>query len=290
MTGIGIVGLGEFGTALARELVQEGHQVCCCDPRPGTSKVVDRATEIGIPVYRSPDGFASRVSEVFVTVTADRSLDVVQDLSVALIPGTVYVDCATKSPKTRDSVRRIAESASLSFVDAALLDSVRISGRPVHMVVSGPGAEEAAKSLAGSRFVPEVLGDRCVSAELKLCRSIFTKGQEVLLIETLAVGEALGVRDIVFKSLERVIDRDLRSTCEVTVGSTLRHARRRASEMGAASALAAELLGSAPLTEAVARVFDVVAREVQDDSNVPVGAWEAVVSLLVDDGVFNRMG
>lgn len=259
---VGIVGLGELGCVLAGELVRVGCEIVCLDVREPIPHIEERVSGLAIELVQDPVSFASGLDAVFVTAAGPTVFDIASLVVPSLQPGTVYVDCATKSVTIRDSIAKLCVRYGLPFVDLAVVDSVAVGNRPIHVLVSGPGAGFAVSALDGTRFVSNVLDDtRAVSAEVRMCRTIFTKGLAALLLETLAVAEQFNASDIIKENLTRVLARDFELLCDINVGTMIIHGVRRAAETASAAEQAAMVLGGAPMSNAVAEVYATIAQK-----------------------------
>ncbi|MGK5115005.1 MULTISPECIES: DUF1932 domain-containing protein [unclassified Geodermatophilus] len=253
---IALLGLGEAGSEIARDLVAAGADVRGYDPE-------------GIVV----EGVQPRGSEAEAVADADLVLSVnsSHDAGTALVnalpalrPGTVWADLNTASPGVKTALVDRLAGRDVPVVDVALMSPVPGKGVRTPMLVSGEGADRYAEVLAG--FGAEVTiqpGPAGEAISRKLLRSVFYKGLAAAVVEALAAAEAAGcadwLRDNIGAELagfdERTIDR--------LVDGTHRHARRRADEMTAATDQLTEL-GVPPRIAAAARDLLVDLRDRQD--------------------------
>jgi hypothetical protein len=128
----------------------------------------------------------------------------------------------------------------------------------------------------------------CVSSEIKLCRSVFTKGLMAVLIETLVAARSLNAEDIVLTSISDFMAEDFQKITEVLVGSAMTHAERRTEEMREARQLVVALLGGAPTTSASIDVLDAVADRIVEAGAV-TGTTQ-VVGRLAEGRLFEALG
>jgi 3-hydroxyisobutyrate dehydrogenase-like beta-hydroxyacid dehydrogenase len=280
---VGIVGLGEAGAAMAQALRQSGHALSCLDIRANTGARA-KAEAFGIGFADDPALFAAGADLVLVVVPARRALEVALSLVPSLQSGTVYADCTAKSISVRDAVANACRGRGIRFADVAIADTVSWPDRPVELLLSGEGTGRVAEGFAGTRFRTRVVdASRPVSAELKLLRSVYTKGLSAVLLETLAAAEKCGVRPEVQRSLTAFMETEFPRIAEMLVGSSIRHARRRADEMEDVGALVNAALGGAPMTAGATAVLRAIA-DAPLDANA--ATLDGVIRALVAADVF----
>lgn len=246
MTGrIALLGLGEAGGEIARDLVAAGADVRGYDPKAGPPSGVDRRVDE-----------ADAVRDADLVLSVNSSHDAVPALTnarPALRPGTIWADLNTAAPSVKAALVELLTGREVAVVDVALMAPVPGRGLRTPMLVSGPGAERYAALLgplgAAVTVQPGPAGE---AISRKLLRSVFYKGLAAAVVEAMAAAEAAGcpgwLRDNISTELagfdERTIDR--------LIDGTHRHARRRADEMTAASAQLLDL-GVTPRVAAAAR-------------------------------------
>ncbi|MBB3083915.1 DUF1932 domain-containing protein [Geodermatophilus sabuli] len=253
---IAVLGLGEAGSEIGRDLVAAGADVRGYDPK-------------GIVV----DGVQPRGSEAETVADADLVLSVnsSQDAVPALVnalpalrPGTVWADLNTAPPGVKAALVEQLAGRDVPVADVALMSPVPGKGLRAPMLVSGEGAARYAEILAGFGIQVAIQpGPAGEAISRKLLRSVFYKGLAAAVVEALTAAEAAGcadwLRDDISGELagfdERAIDR--------LVDGTHRHARRRADEMTAATDQLIEL-GVPARISAAARDLLVELRDRQD--------------------------
>ncbi|MGY1637848.1 DUF1932 domain-containing protein [Geodermatophilus sp. SYSU D00742] len=242
---IAVLGLGEAGSEIARDLAAAGADVRGYDPRGIEVEGVQR---------RGSE--AEAVADADLVLSVNSSHDAVPALVnalPALRPGTVWADLNTASPGVKLALVERLAGRDVPVVDVALLSPVPGHGLHTPMLVSGGGAARYAEVLAG--FGVEVTiqpGPAGAAIARKLLRSVFYKGLAAAVVEALTAAEAAGCADWLRENIsaeltgfdERAVDR--------LVDGTHRHARRRADEMAAAVDQLREL-GVPPRVAAAAR-------------------------------------
>lgn len=242
---IALLGLGEAGSEIARDLVAAGADVRGYDPKQ-------------IPV----EGAAPRSSEAEAVADADLVLSVnsshdaavaLDNAAPALRPGTVWADLNTASPGTKQALVERLAGRDVPVVDVALMAPVPGKGLRTPMLASGEGAARYAEILAG--FGADVAiqpGPAGAAISRKLLRSVFYKGLAAAVVEALAAADAAGAGDWLRGNIRAELAGFDERTLDRLVDGTRRHARRRADEMAAATEQLEEL-GVPPRVAAAAR-------------------------------------
>lgn len=241
---IAILGLGEAGSEIARDLVAAGHQVVGYDPIPKK-----------LPGGTIATSEAAAVAEAVVVLSVNSAADALTALRNAgpLQAGAVWADLNTKSAARAVELADEAQRLGTSFVDAALFAPVPGRGIRTPIVACGPGAQTFAERLEAAGASVEVL-DAPVGAasSRKLLRSVFYKGLAAAVVEALAAAERAGCRDWLYDNItHELAGFDETTTNRLVTGSHV-HARRRHAEMAAATDQLNEL-GVTPRMTAAAR-------------------------------------
>jgi 3-hydroxyisobutyrate dehydrogenase-like beta-hydroxyacid dehydrogenase len=251
---IALLGLGEAGSEIARDLVAAGADVRGYDPKGLTVEGVDpRGSE------------ADAVADADLVLSANSSHDAMTALTnalPALRPGTVWADLNTASPGLKVRLEQEA-GAHVPVVDVALMSPVPGKGLRTPMLVSGPAAQAYADLLtplgAEVTVQPGPVGE---AISRKLLRSVFYKGLAAAVVEALAAAEKAGCADWLAGNISAELAGFDASTIDRLVQGTHTHARRRADEMTAAAEQLTEL-GVPPRIAGAARDLLVELRDAQ---------------------------
>ena len=254
---IAVLGLGEAGSEIGRDLVAAGADVRGYDPQVASVEgVAPRADE------------ADAVRDADLVLSANSSHDALTALTNALPglrPGTVWADLNTASPGVKQALADAAGS-DVHVVDVALMSPVPGKGLRTPMLVSGPAAEQFAGLLAplGAQVTvqPGPVGE---AISRKLLRSVFYKGLAAAVVEALAAAEQAGCADWLRDNISTELAGFDASTIDRLVDGTHRHARRRADEMAAATEQLADL-GVQPRMAAAARDLLVQLRDAEEST------------------------
>jgi 3-hydroxyisobutyrate dehydrogenase-like beta-hydroxyacid dehydrogenase len=242
---IALLGLGEAGSEIGRDLVAAGADVRGYDPK---GIVVDGVQPRGSE--------AEAVADADLVLSANSSHDAVTALVnalPALRPGTVWADLNTASPGVKAALVEQLAGRDVPVVDVALMSPVPGRGLHTPMLVSGDGADRYAEILAGLGVQVTIQpGPAGEAISRKLLRSVFYKGLAAAVVEALAAAEAAGCADWLRGNISAELAGFDERTIDRLVDGTHRHARRRADEMAAATDQLTEL-GVPPRIAAAAR-------------------------------------
>jgi 3-hydroxyisobutyrate dehydrogenase-like beta-hydroxyacid dehydrogenase len=250
---IAVLGLGEAGGEIARDLVAAGADVRGFDPavRPPAGVV-----------SRTGDADAVRDAGLVLSLTSAADALPALEMSLpALAAGTVWADLNTASPGLKRALVTRLAGRDVAVADVALMAPVPGRGLRTPMLACGPGAGRFAEVMAALgadvTIQPGPVGE---ASSRKLLRSVFYKGLAAAVVEAIAAAEAAGCADW----LRGTISADLAGFDEHTAGrlidGTHRHARRRADEMTAATEQLAEL-GVPPRIAAATRDLLIALRD-----------------------------
>jgi 3-hydroxyisobutyrate dehydrogenase-like beta-hydroxyacid dehydrogenase len=191
---VGLIGLGNMGTAIGERLLEAGWDVVVHNRSPERARpLVDR----GAAVARTPAELAAAVDVVLTSLADDDALEAVAEVVVpAARPGTVLVDLSTVSAAASARVAALAQRASLLYLRAP------VSGNPavvragnLTFIVSGPpeALEQAEPVLLAIGRAVHVVGDGEQARIVKLAVNLVIAGLAQLMAEALVLGEASGV-------------------------------------------------------------------------------------------------
>lgn len=239
---VAVLGLGEAGGAIARDLAAGGARVRGYDPAaPAPPGVIAAAS----------DADACRGAGLVLSLTtageAEQALEqALPGLGAAGPDGeagrTVYADANTASAGLKQRLAATAALAGVPFADIAIMAPVPGRGLGAPMVVSGPAAETVAWLLGGCGATVSVLpGPAGAAATRKLLRSVFYKGMAAAAIEALHAARAAGCEDWLREHIAAELAAADASTLGRLEQGSYQHARRREHEMAAASDLLEEL-------------------------------------------------
>lgn len=245
-----VLGLGEAGSLIARDLVRGGYAVRGWDP--------DLQGDLSeIPIAASHADAVADADVVISVNWATVALDVARETLPYLGPGRIFADHNTAGPGLKRDLAAIIAPSGAAFVDVAMMTPVPPLGIRVPMFLAGDGAERYATLLRPLGTPLEIVGDEPgEAAARKLTRSVFFKGMAAAICEALEAARAAGVEEWLRADIVRTLESSDAATVDRIVEGTIKHARRRAHEMRDAAALLDELGVPNPVTRATAESLE----------------------------------
>jgi 3-hydroxyisobutyrate dehydrogenase-like beta-hydroxyacid dehydrogenase len=222
---IAILGIGEAGGTLARDLIAKGVQVRGWDPEP-------RTLPDGLDFASSNPAAVSGADVVLSVNWASVAIEVAREVASVLQPNQLYADLNTAAPQLKRDIAPIIEGTGASFVDAALMDPVPPKGLGTQVYASGSGAEKFMEKMTPLGMPVTYLdGEAGNAATHKLVRSIMYKGVAAVIIECLEAAEALDMTDYARTQMLKIIYDE--PMIDRFVSGSIKHAKRRVEEMEA---------------------------------------------------------
>jgi len=249
-----VIGLGEAGAAIGRDLVEAGFDVRGWDADPARSvRGVERASG-------TADAVAG-AALILSLVTAASAREVSAAAAGAVAPGAVYADLNTGTAALKQELAALIEAAGGLFADVAVMAPVSGRGLRVPLLASGSGAEPLAELLrplgAKIELLPEGPG---AAASRKLLRSVFMKGLAAALLEGEAAARAAGCEEWFRADAAATLAEADAALVDRLLDGSRAHAGRRIHELEAAAELLRELAVPPHVTEA----SEAVLRELAD--------------------------
>lgn len=252
---VAVLGLGEAGSLLARDLVRGGARVRGWDPDlHGDLSEIPLAASLGDAV----EGAAIVISVNWATVAADVARAALPHLHA----GAIYAEHNTAGPALKQELAAIVVPSGARFVDVAMMAPVPGLGIRVPMFLAGTAADELAAYYRQFGTPVTVVGTTPGEANArKLCRSVFFKGMSGAVWEALEAARAAGVEDWLRSDIIKTFVTADENLIDRLLDGTAKHAARRAHEMHDAAALLAELGVPAPMANATAAALERIAAE-----------------------------
>ncbi len=247
---ITVLGLGEAGSVIARDLIAAGVSVRGYDPAVTAAEpIIDTASEAE----------AARGAHLVLSVNSAKAA--VDAFKAGLAELTVrrhevlWADLNTASPGTKRQLAELAEQAGMPFADVAKMAPVPGRGLRVPMLASGTGAARYAAILGPLGADIEVLdGPAGFAASRKLLRSVFYKGMAASIVEALEAALAAGDEQWLREHIAAELAASDAATVERITDGTRKHAVRRTAEMEAAADMLTEL-GVPPVMASASRAL-----------------------------------
>jgi 3-hydroxyisobutyrate dehydrogenase-like beta-hydroxyacid dehydrogenase len=235
---IGLVGYGEVGKILARAMRAQGvawvgaWDVLFRDPSQGVA-MKERATQDGVEACSSLGALLAFADIVISAVTAANAFEVASEAAQSVRSGTFFLDLNSASPMTKAKAAKLIDGAGAHYVEAGVMTSVPPYGIRAPMLLGGVRAGALADKLAPLGFDLTVVSEGIgVASAMKLCRSVFIKGLEGIIVESYTLARCHGVERQLLASLTETfpeIDWDKQGT--YFFSRVAKHGKRRAEEM-----------------------------------------------------------
>jgi 3-hydroxyisobutyrate dehydrogenase-like beta-hydroxyacid dehydrogenase len=191
---VGVVGLGNMGTAFAERLLEAGYPLMVHNRTPAKAESLAAA---GASVANSAAELAVDVDVVITSLADDQALEsVAAEVLAAARPGTVLIDMSTVSPAASARVASLADAASVDYLRAP------VSGNPgvvragtLTFIVSGSRETLERVDPVLRAIGPTIhhVGDAEQARIVKLAVNLMIGGLAELMSEALVLGEAAGV-------------------------------------------------------------------------------------------------
>jgi 3-hydroxyisobutyrate dehydrogenase-like beta-hydroxyacid dehydrogenase len=195
-TSIGFIGLGHMGGNMAARYLAAGYPVYGEERNRGAAQ---HLVDAGLQWRSTPREVASASDVVFSSVPDDDVLLAVADgpdgIIAGLVPGKIWVDVSTVSPKaSRDVAARVAK-AGARMLDAPVSGSVpQVQAGTLTIMVGGnEDAYRRVEPLLRELGTPTRIGDNGQGLALKLAINISLAVQMLAFSEGLLLAERSGV-------------------------------------------------------------------------------------------------
>lgn len=270
---VALIGLGEVGQALARDLKSAGVQAITAYDiafADGSSRQSKAAKALDVAMAGSAPEAARRSTLTISAVTAGSALDAARETAPGVAGGTMFLDVNSVSPRTKQEAAAIIEGTGGRYVEAAVMSPIHPKGIGTPILLGGPHSAAFLEIAVPLGFNARTYAaDRIGAASsVKMCRSIMIKGIESLVAECLLSSHHYGVTDDVLASLKDMFPgQDWDRTARYMLSRTLQHGRRRSEEM----------------EEVAKTVADAGLDPVMSEAIVVRQRWAGELGKLVDD-------
>jgi 3-hydroxyisobutyrate dehydrogenase-like beta-hydroxyacid dehydrogenase len=232
---LALVGFGEVGRTLARDLIALGftdlvtYDIACASPESGPSRA---AKALGVTASAKPDIVGGR-DLVICAVTAAQTLVAAETVTQHLDATALYMDCNSAAPSTKQQASRIIDGAGGRYVEAAVMTVIGPKGLQTPMLLGGPHAAQFLADYVQLGLDAKVYADTVGQASsVKMCRSVIIKGIEGIMMECLLSARHYGVERDVLASLNDMFPgQDWTTLSGHMIRRSLQHGKRRAEEM-----------------------------------------------------------
>lgn len=235
---VGLIGYGEVGKILCRALREQGVDwIGMWDIKLRDAGSADQmrahAAQDGIGATSSMADLLSQADFVLSAVTASSTEDVAREAQQSIRPGSYFLDLNSASPETKRTCAQIIDGAGACYVEAGVMTSIPPYGIRVPMLLGGAKAQALADALTPLGFDMSVVSQEIgIASAVKMCRSVFIKGLEAIVIESFTTARRYGVEERVLASLHETFPTiDWEEQGAYFFSRVARHGKRRAEEM-----------------------------------------------------------
>lgn len=283
---VGFVGFGEVAGHFSKALHEAGAEVLSYDvllAQPGGREKLAGRARGAAPGFAALRDLLERASVVLSTVTTEVALEAANSCAPHLRPGQLFIDLNATSPAVKREIAAVVRNAGADFVEGAILSAIGVAGAKAKVLVCGERAADAAARLTALGLNFHDYGREVGRASsFKMLRSVFSKGLEALLVESLLAGRRAGVEEDLWREIVATID--AAPFAEVGGNWIRTHAtahERRWHEMEQVEAVLRELGVDAPMTAATLKLFERSTRlRLRDAFPATPGSTEAVIAEL----------
>lgn len=252
---IGFLGYGEAARSFHEGLARDGLSFLAYDIRLADTDsrmrqaMLSRAAEPCTTIAGLADA-----DWVFSAVTADQSLLAIEPLLRHLRQGQVVIDINSVSPDRKRQTFGVVVAAGAAYLDMAVMAPVHPRKHRTPVLLAGPDARRLLDDLVELGFSGSVVSDKPgAAAAIKMVRSLFVKGLEVITVETLLAAEASGCFDEILASISTSFPGlGWPDFAEYQFDRTATHGLRRAAEMRESAATLDALGLHGALADAIA--------------------------------------
>jgi 3-hydroxyisobutyrate dehydrogenase-like beta-hydroxyacid dehydrogenase len=192
---IGFIGFGEVGRTFAREMKSRGADVFYYD-------LVAKETEPGVFSLTLPE-LIDRCDVILSTASTHVAVEIAEEVVRHLRPGKIYADMNSTSGSIKNRIAQVIEPSRADFIEVAILSAVGETGSKASILVCGKRGEEFSGlmnrlGLVNLKYFSPKIGE---ASQVKMIRSVFSKGMECLLLEMLIAGRRADVAEYLWNDI-----------------------------------------------------------------------------------------
>jgi 3-hydroxyisobutyrate dehydrogenase-like beta-hydroxyacid dehydrogenase len=203
------------------------------------------------------DELLSRCDYVLAVTPAQQARQTAAKAAPLLRIGQIYCDLASTSPDDKREMAAAIGAVGAQFVEGVILGAVAASSASPAILLGGQGGESLACTLQNyglrARFYSIEIGR---ASAFKLLRSVFSKGMECLLIESLVAARRAGLFEEVWQEIRTTLPGDgVQRMLETWIRSHAVSSERRYIEMQEVNRFLVELEADPIVTCSVVELF-----------------------------------
>jgi 3-hydroxyisobutyrate dehydrogenase-like beta-hydroxyacid dehydrogenase len=191
---VGLIGLGNMGTAVAERLLDGGYELVVHNRSAAKAQALAGR---GAVVADTPAAVAERVDVVLTSLPDDAAFEAVAASVVAAArPGTVLVDLSTVSPTASARVAALAEAAPVEYLRAPVSGNPAVvrAGKLSFIVSGAPETFDRVETVIRAIGpTVHIVGNGEQARIVKLAINLMIAGLAQLMSEALVLGESAGI-------------------------------------------------------------------------------------------------
>lgn len=206
---IGFIGFGEVAYIFSKAMKRGGADIIVYDILFDDKNKVEEKKHLALGIgdkVGTLEEVLKNSSIVLSTVTTQVAKKVAKMCAPILQSKQIYVDLNSASPNKKIEIGKIIEKTRADFVEGAILDAVGIADAKTRILIGGSRGQEVANILnnygLNVTFFSQQIGK---ASKFKMLRSIFTKGIEALLLETLVAGKRAGIEKELWEDITKLM-------------------------------------------------------------------------------------
>ena len=257
---LGFIGFGEAAYNMGKGLKGEGledikaYDVVMDKEGPMRDTVLKRCEDAKIKPVFSAKELVENSDFVVIAVPARFTASTADGLRKFARAGQLFADVTTALPPVKEAQAKAYAEIGADYIDSAMLGSLMALGHKVPILASGKGCKKWHDTMNPYNMKISLVNlddpDNTKAGEaskIKLVRSVFMKGIEGLIVETLLFARKCGVEDYILSSISNSMNRDKFEDIALRMaGADLIHSERRSFEVGESMELMKEV-GVEPL-------------------------------------------
>lgn len=192
---IGVIGCGNMGGGMARQLLAAGHTVYCYDPDAAT---LNNLQAVGAKATASACELVRSVQYVILSLPKAAVVNaVMQGIVSDIRQGTIVLDTSTSEPATSQALSELGVVHGFSFVDGPVSGGPAAANAGTMTMLLG-GELAAIKALEPVLDIitakTVIVGDSGAGHAAKIANNMLCAANLVLVAEAVRLGEASGVQ------------------------------------------------------------------------------------------------
>ncbi|MGG0251693.1 NAD(P)-binding domain-containing protein [Peribacillus frigoritolerans] len=232
---VGIIGFGEVGQVFAKGLLEKTKHVFIYDILLEKNKnlITDKINNIGVQAVDGIEQIGECCTLIISLVNSSASEVVAAEVAKGIRKGTVFLDLTTSTPLVKSKSEKIIVSNGGIYVDASIMGTVATEQQQVPLLIAGEQSVKVQALLNSLGFNCQAINHpNGGAASIKLLRSIFMKGLEALILETMITAKNYGVSDEVMQSISKTINNnDFTTFANALITTHVIHKNRRYKEV-----------------------------------------------------------